>query len=874
MVGAGVVGSAIARELTLRGASCALIDAAADVGSGTSKANTAIHHTGFDAKPGTVEAELVAAGHALLEDYAARVGIPLARTGALMVAWNDEQLAALAGIEANAVANGCRDGRSIGAREVYEREPALGPGARGGFEIPGEGILCPFTTTLALATDAVLGGCELVLGARVTGIERGERFRLQTARGPISASYLVNAAGLRSDELDAEAGHGEFTVTPRRGELIVFDKFARGLVNRIVLPVPTAKTKGVLVSPTIYGNVLLGPTADDVPGKEDRSTTAAGLASLLRDGERIVPSLLEHEVTATYVGLRAATEDRDYQLRFHPAERYVCAGGIRSTGVSASMAIAERVRDGLAEAGLRLAPEPREVELQMPNIGEPAPRPYQRDDLIASDPDYGRIVCFCERVTRAELRAAARSPIPPADLDGLRRRSRALMGRCQGFFCAAQVAAGLAEDGGPGRAAGDRSCWVAPMAEDAVIVGGGPSGLAAAIELRRLGLAVTVIEREREPGGIPRHCDHSGFGIRDLRRVLSGPAYARRYGELAEEAGVEVRGATMVTGSQGGRRLELTGPAGRRELEPEAVVLATGCRERPRSARLVPGSRPAGVMTTSTLQQLVHLQGHHVGRRAVVVGAEHVSFSAIATLAHGGASVAALVTELPRHQSLAAFRIGAAIRYRAPLRCRTAVTAIRGSTRVEEVELTHLGSGATTTVDCDLVIFTADWIPDNELAVMAGCELDRGTLGPRVDPGLRTSVPGVFAAGNLVHPAETADVAALDGRHVAASVAAHLRAGAAGWPTQMPLEVQPPLRWIAPNMVISGGQLPPRGRFLLRSGSFLRAPRVEVSQAGATLWRGRLRRLGPGRSSAIPADWTRRADPAAGPLVVGIAHRG
>ena len=179
-----------------------------------------------------------------------------------------------------------------------------------------------------------------------------------------------------------------------------------------------------------------------------------------------------------------------------------------------------------------------------------------------------------------------------------------------------------------------------------MIVGGGPSGLASAIELRRRGISpVTVIEREREAGGIPRHSDHTGFGLRDLRTVLSGPRYAERYRELAAEAGAEILTETMVT-DWGGGRLKLTGPGGREEIEPPAVVLATGCRERPRSARLVPGDRPAGVMTTSTLQQLVHLRGERVGRRAVIVGAEHVSFSAITTLAHAGASVAGLVTEL------------------------------------------------------------------------------------------------------------------------------------------------------------------------------------------------------------------------------------
>jgi len=410
------------------------------------------------------------------------------------------------------------------------------------------------------------------------------------------------------------------------------------------------------------------------------------------------------------------------------------------------------------------------------------------------------------------------------------------------------------------------------MADGVVVVGGGPAGLAAAIELRRRGAgSVTVIERERDPGGIPRHANHTGFGMFDMKRVLSGPRYARRYGRLAEGAGVDVLTETTVTEVGPGLRLHLTAPSGRRELDPAAVVLATGCRERPRSARLVPGARPAGVMTTSTLQQLVYLHGARVGRRAVVVGAEHVSFSAVATLAHGGASVAGLVTELPRHQSLAAFRVGAAIRYRAPVWTRTALSAIHGERRVEAVELTDLDSGRTRSVGCDLVIFTADWIPDHELAVMAGCPLDPSTRGPRVDGGQRTELRGVFAAGNVVHPAETADVAALGGRHVAASVIDYL-GGDVAWPAHVPVLARGPLRWVAPNLVSAGGDAPARDRFLLRSDAFLRMPRLEVEQGGTTLWRGRVPRLVPGRSAHIPAAWTSGVDSGGGAVRVRVAR--
>jgi len=405
-----------------------------------------------------------------------------------------------------------------------------------------------------------------------------------------------------------------------------------------------------------------------------------------------------------------------------------------------------------------------------------------------------------------------------------------------------------------------------------VVVGAGPAGLAAAIELRRRGVApVVVVEREPEAGGIPRHAAHQGFGLRDLRRPLSGPAYARRYLELARAAGVELLTETMVTGWAGpGLTLELTGPGGRSSLAPGAVVLATGCRERPRSARLVPGSRPAGVMTTAMLQQLVYLQGRSPGSRALVVGAEHVSFSAIATLAHGGARTIALTTELPRHQSLAAFRLGALARYRVPVWTRSRVSAIRGRERVEEAELTDLDGGAVRTVACDTVVFSADWIPDHELAVLAGLELDRGTRGPVVDAELRTSRPGVFAAGNVLHGAEQADVAALGGRHVAAGVARYLAEG--GWPERrVPVVCEPPLGWIAPNAVgPPPGQAPTRDRFLLRAHELLRAPAIEIVQDDRVLWSGRRARLMPGRSASLPHAWTGRVDPDGGAVRVGL----
>jgi len=462
VIGAGIVGSAIARALAGSDLSVALVEARDDVGDGTSKANTAILHTGFDAKPGTLESTLVSRGYRLLSEYARHTGIPIERTGAVLVAWDDEQLHALPGLKEKAEANGYHECEIIDAATVYEQIPALGLGVLGGLTVPDESIICTWTVNLALAIDAVQRGAVLLTRHRVEAVEvADEATRLHTSAGPITARWVVNAAGLGADLIDAMFGHARFTVTPRRGELIVYDKLARALVDKIVLPVPTSRGKGVLVSPTIYGNVMLGPTSEDLADRTATGTSEAGLDFLLEKGRALMPRLLEEEVTATYSGLRAAIDHGDYLIETDTAQRYLLVGGIRSTGLTAGMAIGEYVRERLQGVGLQLGEEPETLAPpRMPNLGEAFTRPYQDAARIAEDPEYGIIVCFCERVTAGELRDACRSAIPAVGLDGLRRRTRVMNGRCQGFFCGGAVQDFL--DGLPDDAASPRTIAVRP----------------------------------------------------------------------------------------------------------------------------------------------------------------------------------------------------------------------------------------------------------------------------------------------------------------------------------------------------------------------------------------------------------------------------
>jgi glycerol-3-phosphate dehydrogenase len=452
VVGAGIVGSAIARALAATDLSVALVEARADVGDGTSKANTALLHTGYDAVPETLESRLVARGYEMLGDYAEKTGIPVERTGALLVAWTDEERGALPGLKEKAERNFYHRCEISTAEDVYRRVPDLGPGALAGLTVPGESIICTWTTNLALATDAVARGARLVRGARVTGAVAGaDDTTLATTRGDVRGRWIINAAGLGADYLDAAFGHHRFTVTPRRGELLVFDKLTRPMVPCIVLAVPSSRGKGVLVSPTIYGNVMVGPTSENLEDRTATGTSEEGFEFLVSKGRALMPTLFDEEITATYAGLRAATEHDDYLIDIDASARYVLVGGIRSTGLTAGMAIGEYVTSLLAEHGVDVTeradlPAPP----RMPNLGEAYIRPFQDDARIATDPEYGRIVCFCERVTAGEIRDAMTSTIPPADLDGLRRRTRVMNGRCQGFYCGANTRA-LLDAGGAAR---------------------------------------------------------------------------------------------------------------------------------------------------------------------------------------------------------------------------------------------------------------------------------------------------------------------------------------------------------------------------------------------------------------------------------------
>lgn len=404
-----------------------------------------------------------------------------------------------------------------------------------------------------------------------------------------------------------------------------------------------------------------------------------------------------------------------------------------------------------------------------------------------------------------------------------------------------------------------------------LIIGAGPAGLRAASDLAaRAPGEVLVVERESHAGGIPRHSDHLGYGIRDMRRFLSGPAYARILRQRAERAGATILTDTMVTEWAGDREVLATSPHGRLRIVAQAVILATGARERPRPARLIPGDRAHGVYTTGNLQNVVHLKHQKVGRRAVIVGAELVSWSAALTLRHVGCRTVLLTTEYPKPDAYFAFSAPGRVFFRTTVATRTKLVRIVGRPNVTAVEIENLDSGERTMIECDTVVLTGDWIPDNELARSAGVALDPVSKAPIVDQQLRTNLPGVFAIGNVLHPVDTADVAALDGAAVVTGVLRHLEADASHPPAGYLLTAEKPFRWVAPAR-IDGDACPPRDRLLLWTDEYRKFPRVVLRQNGKVVASKRLWwPAAPGRVFRVPAGILRGVDGAAGDVSISL----
>jgi len=448
IIGAGAVGTALARELSRLSLRILVVDRLHDVGGDASKSNSAIIHTGFDAPPGTLESRLVTQANPMYDRLAADLDIPFRRVGAILVALSEEEEAELPHILEKALANGVPDVERLEAAAIRGMEPAVNPAVRCGLLVPRESIIDPFLLVVAQAEVAASNGVEFSTGREVTGLQRHPGgFLVATSRGDIEASFVVNAAGMFTDRLSAQLGIKDFTVHPRRGQFHVLDRAAPVGVQRIILPVPTKTTKGRLLAPTVHGNWIMGPTAEELEDRTTHGTTQEGLAEVVRDVRRLVPGADPSWAITQYDGLRPVRTPDGYHLRSFPGiPGYLELSGIRSTGVTASVAVARYASDLLQQMGLpqaaRTGPVTRRKGISCFREAEPAARAA----LVEGDPLYASVICRCETVTEAEILQAIRRTPGARDVDGIKRRVRAGLGRCQGGFCGSRIPAILARE--------------------------------------------------------------------------------------------------------------------------------------------------------------------------------------------------------------------------------------------------------------------------------------------------------------------------------------------------------------------------------------------------------------------------------------------
>jgi len=427
VIGAGVVGCAIFREFSQNGAKCLLVEKSNDLLEGASKGNSAILHTGFDAPPDSLELECIKRGYSEFLKVKEDMNLQLLKTSAMVVAWSDEQLGKLDAILQKGLGNGIKELELLEASQVLKREPNLSSHAKGAILVHGESIIDAWSAPLAYVKSGVLNGGKLAFSSEVKGGSfSGEYWELE--RQKVKAKLVINAAGLYGDIVDKISGNIDFKIIPRKGQFLIFDKSANSLIDSIILPVPTKRTKGVVITKTAFGNLLVGPTAEDQESRDDSSTVKDMLEDLKSKAYTMLPDLRRYGVTATFAGLRPASDEPQYRVKKNQEGNWITVGGIRSTGLTSSLGLAKYIFE-LSEQSCKKIKSKNE---KVPNISEFKERMHQLGG-------YKEIICHCELVTDVEIKEALNSDVSAGTIGGLKRRTRAMMGRCQGFNCMSKV---------------------------------------------------------------------------------------------------------------------------------------------------------------------------------------------------------------------------------------------------------------------------------------------------------------------------------------------------------------------------------------------------------------------------------------------------
>lgn len=447
IIGAGVSGCAIARELSRYQLDICVLERESDICEGTSKANSGIVHGGFDAKPGTLKAKLNVLGNSMMDEMSKKLDFEFKRNGSMVVCQNEMGIPALEKLLEQGKENGVKGMKILKREQALELEPNLADGVYAVLHIPSGGIVCPFGMNIAYAENAAQNGVEFKLGTEVQLIERvGQDYRIQTNQGVFETKYVINAAGVYADVFHNMVSELKIHIMPRRGDYCLLDKTAGDLVRHTIFQLPTEKGKGVLVTPTIHGNLLLGPTAIDIDDKEATATTAKGLQEVLEKCTKSVKNIPFKQVITSFAGLRAHEEHGEFIIgEVEDAKGFIDVAGIESPGLTSAPAIGIYVRDILAEK-MELKEKENFVEERKGIVRFLDLPKEEQNRLLQKNQAYGQIVCRCEQITEGEILDAIHRPLGATTLDGVKRRTRAGMGRCQAGFCTPKVMEILARE--------------------------------------------------------------------------------------------------------------------------------------------------------------------------------------------------------------------------------------------------------------------------------------------------------------------------------------------------------------------------------------------------------------------------------------------
>lgn len=438
IIGCGITGAATAYYLSKYNLSVAVLEAENDIATGATKANSAVMHAGYDPKNDTLMAKLNVRGSVLAKEICTKLDVPYKQIGSLVIAFSEEEKQHLDKLYKNGVKNGVEGLKVLSKEETLEKEPNLSHNVVASLYAPTAAIVSPWEYAMAMAETAVKNGVKLYLKTKVEDISKHNgSWIVSTNKGDFTAKYVINAAGVNAQHIHEMANEKAFNTIISRGEYYLLDKSEGNTVNHIIFQCPTEKGKGVLVLPTVHGNLLVGPNAEEIGDGSDTANTAQGLNFVGEMAKKSVPGINLHRSIRNFAGLRSNTDQSDFIIGW-AQEDFLNLAGIKSPGLTASAAIGEYVVELLKEKGVQLTEKENIVDIRK-KIRFKELSMAEKQTVISQNNAYGRIICRCETITEGEIIAACHSVIPPCSIDGVKRRTGAGMGRCQGGFCSPRV---------------------------------------------------------------------------------------------------------------------------------------------------------------------------------------------------------------------------------------------------------------------------------------------------------------------------------------------------------------------------------------------------------------------------------------------------